>query len=65
MIIAALCEIEADAQAISLFNEQVPSTFSTHCKVQVCSELMHKVFHARTNEYMTAAEEIELEKEEL
>lgn len=63
MIKAALCEIEADAQAMSLFNEQVPSTFSTHCKVQVCSELIRKVFHARTNEYMTAAEEIQLEKE--
>ena len=29
----------------------------------MCTELMRKVFHARTNEYMVAAEEIQLEKE--
>lgn len=63
MIKAAQCEIEADLLAISLFNELVPSTFSSVCREQVCTELMLKVFHARTNEYMAAAEEVHLEKE--
>ena len=56
-------EIEADDGAFALFNEQIPSTFSSKCKVRVCTELMLKIFHAQVNEYMSAVEEIQLEKE--
>ena len=56
-------EIEADDGALTLLNEQIPSTFSSECKMRVCTEIMLKIFHARVNEYMSAVEEIQLEKE--
>ena len=44
-------------------NKYIPSTFSSECKIRVCTELMLKIFHAQVNEYMSAVEEIQLEKE--
>ena len=56
------CEIKADTMAMSLFT---PTIFATDCKIRVCTELIHKIFHARVNEYMSATEEVQLEKEKL
>ena len=56
-------EIKADATLISLFSEHTPTTFTTDCKTRVCTELIQKIFHARVNEYMSAAQEVQLEKE--
>ena len=55
-------EIKADATLISLFSEHTPTT-TTDCKTRVCTELIQKIFHARVNEYMSAAQEVQLEKE--
>ena len=63
MIGLAKHEIKADTTIMSLLNEQTPTTFTTDCKTRVCTELMHKIFHARVNEYMSATQEVQLEKE--
>ena len=58
----AQCEVKADATLI-LFSEHTPTTFTTDCKTCVCTQLIQKIFHARVNEYMSAAQEVQLEKE--
>lgn len=63
MIGLAQREINADATAMSLFNEETPTTFTIDCKTRVCTELTCKIFHARVNEYMSATQEVQLEKE--
>lgn len=63
MIGLAQREINADATAMSLFNEETPTTFTIDCKIRVCTELTCKIFHARVNEYMSATQEVQLEKE--
>ena len=63
MIELAKQELDSDSELKEIFDNLVSSDFSSECKASVLRELTHKVFHARVNEYMTATEEIELERE--
>ena len=56
-------ELDRWGEPREVFASVAPSAFTTECKASVLTELVHKVFHARVNEYMNAAEEMELERE--
>ena len=56
-------ELDSCSKLSEVFDSITSSDFSTECKGSVLTELVHKVFHARVNEYTNAAEEIELERE--
>ena len=63
MIELAKQELDNYSELTEIFDNLVSSDVSSECKASVLTELAHKVFHARVNEYMIAAEEIELERE--
>ena len=67
MLKVAEAEFCCDSTAnkfFQLFSQHIPSTpiLSTHCQMQLCQEFTLKIFHARINEYFSAAEEIQLEQ---
>lgn len=66
IIAAALTEIENDERIAQIFKQCIMNTeidsSSPLIFPRIYHELCKKMFHARVNEFMTAAEELELEK---
>ena len=61
---ADFCNATTTNTFFQLFMQHIPSTptLTTECKMKLCKEFTLKIFHARINEYFSAAEEINLEQ---
>ena len=61
---AEFCNESTTNKFFKLFMQHIPntSTLTTERKMKLCQEFTLKIFHARINEYFSAAKEIHLEQ---